>query len=215
MKSRHWVAALLGLGTGVLIGGGFLHHHERLNVLQRLQLDDTQVQALRGELVALRTTQDQLQTELDELVNQLTTFNRAHAQLEEHITRQQTQLLALQNPPEDPRWHSLSLRIQHLETRPSQHPKPLASVRKTTPRAAPPRSAPSRPARPALPLLIGLELRGPERFLAVAPAGSQTLKEVQLLRRGERFGAWTLQRLEQKTAVFTSPGQPDQTLALP
>ncbi|HLT04368.1 MAG TPA: chemotaxis protein, partial [Pseudomonas sp.] len=89
---------------------------------------------------------------------------------------------------------------------------PVASVRKPAARPAPARAM---PAVPALPLLIGVELRGAERFVAVAPAGSRTLNEVRLLRGGDRFGAWTLRRLERQAAVFASPGQPEQTLALP
>jgi FtsZ-binding cell division protein ZapB len=212
MKSRYWAAALLGVGTWLVIGSGLLHHQQRLDELQRRQLDATQVVFLQAEFDALRTTQAQLQTELDELVNQRTRFHRAHAQFEERLTSQQAQLTALLNPPEDPRWQRLSQRIQQLETRAAQPPKPVASARKTAPRPAPARSA---PARPALPLLIGLELRGPERLLAVAPAGSQSLNEVRLLRSGDRFGAWTLRRLDRQAAVFASPGQPDQTLALP
>lgn len=213
MKYRYWAAALLSVGTWVVIGGGFFYHQQRIDELQQLQLDDTQMLTLQGELEALRTIQVQLQTELDELANQLTRFNREHAQLDERLTGQQAQLTALLNSPEDPRWQRLSLRIEQLETRTAPPLKPVASVRKTAaPRPAPARSS---PALPALPLLIGLELRGPERFLAVAPAGSQTLNEVRLLRSGDHFGAWTLQRLDRQAAVFASPGQPDQTLALP
>lgn len=212
MKSRYWAAALLSVGTWLVIGSGLLHHQQRLDELQRQQLDATRWPTLQSELDALRTTQTQLRSELDDLVNQLTTFNQAQAQLDERLTRQQTQLTALLNPPEDPRWHSLSLRIQQLETRATQPAKPVASVRKPAARPAPARSM---PALPALPLLIGLELRGPERFLAVAPAGSRTFNEVRLLRGGDRFGAWTLRRLDRQAAVFASPGQPDQTLALP
>ena len=212
MKSRYWAAALLSVGTWLAIGSGLLHHQQRLNELQRQQLDATRLPTLQSELDALRTTQTQLQSELDELGNQLTRFNQAQAQLDERLTRQQTQLAALLNPPEDPRWQSLSLRIQQLETRTTQPPKPVASVRKPAPRPAQARAA---PAFPALPLPIGVELRGAERFLAVAPAGSRTLNEVRLLRGGDRFGAWTLRRLDRQAAVFASPGQPDQTLALP
>lgn len=214
MKSRYWAAALLGAGTWVVIGGGFLYQQQRLDELQQLQLDDTPVLTLQGELDALRTTQAQLQTELDELANQLTIFTREHAQLDERLTRQQDQLTALLNLPEDSRWQRLSLRIEQLETRTALQPKPVASVRKPAPRPAPARLAPVQ-ALPSLPLLIGLELRGPERFLAVSPAGSQTLNEVRLLRSGDRFGAWTLRRLDRQAAVFASPGQPDQTLSLP
>ena len=212
MKPRYWAAALLGAGTWLMIGSGLLHHQQRLNELQRQQLDAPRLPTLQSELDALRTNQTQLQSELDDLVNQLTTFNQAQAQLDERLTHQQAQLTALSNPPEDPRWQRLSQRIQELETRSIQPAKPVAGARKPPPRPAPARAA---PALPALPLLIGVELRGAERFLAVAPAGSQTLNEVRLLRDGDRFGAWTLRRLDHQAAFFASPGQPDQTLALP
>lgn len=212
MKPRHWAAALLSVAAWLLIGGGLFHHQQRLDELQRQQLDATRLPTLQNELEALRTSQAQLRSELDDLAHQLATFNQAQAQLDERLTHQQAQLTALSHPPEDPRWQRLSQRIQALENRPTQPPKPVASVRKPPARPAPARSA---PALPALPLLIGVELRGAERFLAVAPAGGQTLDEVRLLRDGDRFGAWTLRRLERQAAVFAYPGRPDQTLALP
>ena len=212
MKSRYWAAALLGAGTWLVIGSGLLHHQQRLDELQRQQLDASRLPTLQSEFDALRTTQIQLQSEVDDLAHQLTRFNQTRAQLDERLTHQQAQLTALLNPPEDPRWHSLSLRIRQLETRTTQPPKPVASVRKPAARPAPARAM---PAVPALPLLIGVELRGAERFLAVAPADSLTLNEVRLLRDGDRFGAWTLRRLDHQAAFFASPGQPDQTLALP
>src|SRR5690606_19322672 len=84
---------------------------------------------------------------------------------------------------------------------------------------------PPRSPRPPLPLTLvqptpsftalGLETRGGERFLTVAPAESRSLRQVRLLRVGEQFGAWRLHRLDAGSAVFRVPGFPDQTLPLP
>src|SRR5690606_41656732 len=125
---RYWAAAQWDAGTMLIIVSGLLHHQQRQNALQRQQLDAARLPTLQIELDALRTTQTQLQSELDDLVSQLTTFNQAQAQLDERLTRQQTQITALLNPPEDPRWHSLPLRIQQLQTRTTQPPKPVARL---------------------------------------------------------------------------------------
>ena len=211
MKLRHWASALLGLGTLVLATVGFLHHQQRLDALDQHQRDDRTTQAIRSELAELRSTQALIRSELDALTLQLSRFNEEHAQLNRRLIDQQAQLTALQNAPEDPRWHTLSLRIEQLESR-ATRPKPVATARKPGPRPAPARPA---PALPALPDLLGFELRGAERFLAVAPAGSRSLNEVRLLRDGDRFAAWTLKRLDRQRAVFTAPGHAEQILALP
>lgn len=214
MKLRHWASALLGLGTLILTGGGFLYHQQRLDAIHLLHQDDGQTQAIRSELAELRSTQAQIRTELDALSQRLSRLGEEHAQLNTRLTSQQDQLTGLRDAPEDPRWHTLNRRIEQLEARTAPPPQPVATARKPK---ANPRPAPAHPlpALPALPELIGIELRGAERFLAVAPAGSRTLNEVRLLRDGDRFGAWTLKRLDRQGAVFTVSGHADQILALP
>lgn len=50
--------------------------------------------------------------------------------------------------------------------------------------------------------LRGIELRGGERFLAIAPNGSTALNQVQLLVVGEAQGRWQLQAIEGRSALF-------------
>ena len=213
MRLRHWASALPGLGALILAIAGFLHHQQRLDALDLHQRDDRPTQAIRSELAELRSTQAQVRSELDALNQQLSRLGEEHAQLNTRLTSQQVQLTGLRDAPEDPRLHTLNQRIEQLEARTAPPPKPVATRKpKANPRPAPARPLPALPARPEL---IGIELRGAERFLAVAPAGSLTLNEVRLLRDGDRFGAWTLRRLDRQQAVFTAPGHADQILALP
>lgn len=50
--------------------------------------------------------------------------------------------------------------------------------------------------------LRGIELRGGERFLALAPNGGTALNQVQLLAVGEAQGRWQLQAIEGRSALF-------------
>ena len=55
--------------------------------------------------------------------------------------------------------------------------------------------------------VVGLELRGGERFLSIAAAGASSLPDVRLLREGESVGPWQLQTIEAHAAVFREDGQ--------
>jgi len=76
--------------------------------------------------------------------------------------------------------------------------------------AAAPRRAPE-PAKPQTPVppfnVIGLELRGGERFLSVAAPGAASVVDISLLRVGDAAGAWHLQAIEARAAVFGVDGQ--------
>jgi len=76
--------------------------------------------------------------------------------------------------------------------------------------AAAPRRAPE-PAKPQVPVppfnVIGLELRGGERFLSVATPGAASVLDISLLRVGDATGAWHLQAIEARAAVFQVDGQ--------
>lgn len=92
---------------------------------------------------------------------------------------------------------SLQTRIDRLEVR-------LATVRSapTTASRLPVR-APARP-RPIEPSfrVIGVELRGGERFLSILPADAAALAQARLLRAGETEAGWRLEVIEDGTAVF-------------
>jgi hypothetical protein len=74
------------------------------------------------------------------------------------------------------------------------------------------------PAKPKLPeppfSVVGVELRGGERFLSVASLKASSVLDVWLLRAGDAVGAWHLQAIEARAAVFRVDGQ-TQRIALP
>lgn len=65
------------------------------------------------------------------------------------------------------------------------------------------RAAPRPLAVPEPPFqILGLEARGGERFLSIAPLGTDSLTQTQLLRVGDTYGGWQLSAIEQQAAVF-------------
>lgn len=58
--------------------------------------------------------------------------------------------------------------------------------------------------------IVGVELRGGERFLSVLPLGAPTLTDLHLLRPGDSQGDWHLDALEPKAAVFGVHGHSQQ-----
>jgi hypothetical protein len=50
--------------------------------------------------------------------------------------------------------------------------------------------------------VVGLELRGGERFVSIASHGAAALTDLRLLREGESIGAWQLQAIEAHAVVF-------------
>lgn len=54
---------------------------------------------------------------------------------------------------------------------------------------------------------LGIELRSGEPFLAILPAGSASLSQARALRAGESEGAWMLERLDGREALFRVNGQ--------
>ncbi|MGZ7153888.1 hypothetical protein ACXWOD_10385, partial [Streptococcus pyogenes] len=81
--------------------------------------------------------------------------------------------------------------------------------------------APRRTAEPANPKVpeppfnvVGVKLRGGERFLSVAAPKASSVLDVWLLREGDAVGAWHLLAIEARSAVFRVYGQ-IQRLALP
>lgn len=110
----------------------------------------------------------------------------------------------------------LRARLEHVEqqlldrkTQPSP-PLPTPAVTRAK-KAARPKPIPLSPPF----TVLGLESRGGERFLAVAPHDSHALMSVRLLHSGEEFGTWRLKTLESTLAIFRVAAQPDQTVHLP
>ena len=76
-------------------------------------------------------------------------------------------------------------------------------------------AAPAKPKVPEPPFnVVGVELRGGERFLSVTAPKASSVLDVWLLREGDAVGAWHLLAIEARAAVFRVDGQ-TQRLALP
>jgi uncharacterized small protein (DUF1192 family) len=84
---------------------------------------------------------------------------------------------------------------------------------------SPPRTqtaAPPPPKEPAF-RVMGIEMRGGERFVSVIAANAASLSQARLLRPGDMEGPWLLDRIESEAAMFrdTSAGTGSQTRRLP
>lgn len=80
-----------------------------------------------------------------------------------------------------------------------------AHLKKRTPSATAPRKTAeaTKPKVPEPPFnVVGLELRGSERFVSIELRGTTVLTDLQLLREGESIGAWQLQTIDAHAAVF-------------
>ncbi|MEK1836661.1 MAG: hypothetical protein AAAB23_15220 [Pseudomonas sp.] len=91
--------------------------------------------------------------------------------------------------------------LQHLESKhQTTTPSPVPSKLKLKPRKA------TKPTEPSF-QIIGRELRGGERFLAINPLGSQSLEQSRIMRIGETYAGWRLRGFDAQTAEFVVDGE--------
>lgn len=192
--------------------------------MAELQSTDTQYRqtfdTLQRDSNALKDTQEKLQYALKDLKQmvdsgeqQANTLDPMLDQWAQEIQELRDGLAALSTAAD---MTALRARLEHVEkqlldlkTQPSP-PPPTPSANKPK-KAARPKPAPLSPPFSVL----GVEFRGGERFLAVAPHDNHALVNVRLLHSGEQLGAWQLKVLESNSAIFTVAAQPDQTVHLP
>lgn len=102
---------------------------------------------------------------------------------------------------------ALQVRVGDLEARMKRTAAPATAPRRT--------AEPAKPKVPEPPFnVVGVELRGGERFLSVAAPKASSVLDVWLLREGDAVGAWHLLAIEVRAAVFRVDGQ-TQRIALP
>lgn len=116
-----------------------------------------------------------------------------------------TQLEQAQPPSAD--LDALRSRVGDIEARLKKAAAPAAGPRRA--------AEPVKPKVPEPPFnIVGVELRGGERFLAVAAPTASSVLDMWLLREGDAVGTWHLQAIEARAAVFRVDGQM-QRIALP
>jgi hypothetical protein len=196
----------------LLIGGVLIFEHDRLSELavqvQNNTAPNLPVESLEERLSHLEQLVDSsarkpapiTQVELDALRQPL---EERLEQIEQSHTAQIEQDSALQ---------VLQERLTRLEARQEQR-QPIVS-----PAPAPPHQPTVKVTKPRVitpPFsVLGVELRGGERFLSVSPGSSASLSHVRLLRPGEAENGWRLESLEEKSAVFRVNGH-IQRLSIP
>lgn len=94
-------------------------------------------------------------------------------------------------------------RVRRIEAR-------FGRLRSPAPTAAPrPRPAPPVESTPPEPPfdVVGVELRGGERYLAISPKGATDLPRVRLLRQGDTEAGWKLDTIEATGGAFRMDGR--------
>ena len=95
---------------------------------------------------------------------------------------------------------AMQARLDKLQTERSNNRKARQAA------ARPVKALPATPPLPESPTfrVMGIEIRGGERFVSVLVAGDTALNKAHLLRPGDMEGAWKLEAIEDQAAVFRS-----------
>ena len=223
MKASTFQTVIIGLLCLVVAGlsGGLYNQYQRVTELQSTTTQQLKtLDTLQRDASALKDTQEKLQYALKDLKQMVDTGEQQANTLDPMLDQWAQEIqelrdgLAARASAAD--MTALRGRVEHVEQQ-------LLNL-KTQPSPPPPTSSTTKPkqtARPKpIPLsppfsVLSVESRGGERFLAVAPHDSRSLKDVRLLHRGEQLGAWQLEVLEPNAAIFAVAAQPDQTVHLP
>ena len=103
---------------------------------------------------------------------------------------------------------TLQMRVNGIETRLEKTQQVASAARPRTPVVTKPK-VPEPPFR-----VLGVELRGGERFLSITSTAAPSLAGARLLREGDAEGGWQLQSIEAQAGVFQVNGQ-TQRVAVP
>ncbi|MQB14595.1 chemotaxis protein [Pseudomonas lactis] len=223
MKASTFQTIIVGLLCLAVAGlsGGLYNQYQRMAELQSTNTQGLQtLDTLQRDLSALKDAQEKLQYSLKDLKQMVDTGEQQANTLDPMLDQWAQEIQEMRDGLADRatvedltalrgRFEHVEQQLLELKTQPSLlQPTPSANKPKKT---APPKPVPLSPPFSVL----GVESRGGERFLAVAPHDSSSLMDVRLLHADEQFGAWHLKVLEPHSAIFSVAAQPDQTVQLP
>ncbi|ROL68731.1 chemotaxis protein [Pseudomonas chlororaphis] len=203
------------------LSGGLYNQYQRVTELenanaQRLQTLDS----LQRDSSTLMDTQEKLQYALNDLKQMVDSGEQQANTLDPMLDQWAQEIQELRDGLADRATEAdviaLRARLEHVEQQLLEL-KTQTSLPPPTPSSAKPKKAARRKPAPLTPpfSVLGVESRGGERFLAVAPPDSRSLNDIQLLHNGEQFGTWQLKVLEPNAAIFAVTAHPDQTVHLP
>lgn len=223
MKASAFQTLIVGLLCLAVAGlsGGLYNQYQRVTELQSTDTRDQQtLDALQRDSNALKDAQEKLQYALKDLKQMVDTGEQQANTLDPMLDQWAQEIqelrdgLAARATQADltalrARLEQVEQQFLDLRTKPSS-PPPTPSEPKPK-KTARPKPAPLSPPF----LVLSVESRGGERFLAIAPHDSRSLMDVRLLHSGEELGTWHLKVLESNSAIFAVAAQPDQTVHLP
>lgn len=223
MKASTFQTLIIGLLCLAIAGlsGGLYNQYQRVAELQSTNTQYRQtLDALQRDSNALKDTQEKQQYALKDLKQMVDSGEQQANTLDPMLDQWAQEIRELRDGLADRatvadltalRTRLEQVEQQLLDLRTQQSPPPPTSSANKPKKAARPKPAPLPPPFSVL----GVESRGGERFLAVAPHNSRALMDVRLLHSGEQLGAWRLKVLEPNSAIFAVAAQPDQTVHLP
>lgn len=223
MKASTFQTLIVGLLCLAVAGlsGGLYNQYHRMAELQSTNTQYRQtLDTLQRDANALKDAQEKLQYALKDLKQMVNTGEQQANTLDPMLDQWAQEIqelrdgLAARATVADltalrARLEQVEQQLLDLKSQPSPPPPSLSAIK-------PKKTARPKPAPLSPPFsVLGVESRGSERFLAVAPPDSRSLMDVRLLHSGEQFGAWHLKVLEPNSAIFAVAAQPDQTVHLP
>ena len=223
MRASTFQTLIIGLLCLAIAGlsGGLYNQYQRVAELQSTNTQYRQtLDSLQHDSSALKDAQEKLHYALKDLKQMVDTGEQQANTLDPMLDQWAQELQELRD--------GLAARateadLTALRARLEQVEQQLLDLR-TKPFPPPPTPSATKPKKTARPKpvplsppfsVLGVESRGGQRFLAVAPHDSRSLIDVRLLHSGEQLGAWHLKVLESNSAIFAVATQPDQTVHLP
>lgn len=189
--------------------------------------DVAKIESIQSDLILQQERLQTIETNYNDFKTRMTGLDGRIETVETALTKVQTALLTLGDELQaaktqvesyradvgkvsDEEMVALQERVRAMEQKVEQAARQINSARPAA--ATPVRRQVARPASPkpvAQPfVVIGVENRGSEQFLAVAPNGSQSLADVRLLRQNDSYGqSWRLKSVAKGQAVFDVGGQ--------
>ena len=218
MKASTFQTLIIGLLCLAVAGlsGGLYNQYQRVAELQSTNTQHLQtLDTLQHDSSALKDAQEKLQYALKDLKQMVDTGEQQANTLDPMLDQWAQEIqelrdgLAARDTETDMtafRAHLEQVEQQFLDLKSKPSPAPPSA-------AKPKKTATSKPTPISPPFsVLGLESRGGERFLVIAPNDSRSLSDVRLLHTGEHTGTWRLKTLESTSAIFAVTAQPDQTV---
>ena len=171
-------------------------------LLTRLAKVDERLDAVDGKHLVtnddFRSGQQALSNRIDAIQAYAKQASKNTQDLSMRVTAAEEQVMVLKASIE-----MIDIRLQELSKPQTTEPSAAVSLPKTVIRKKPP-PAPQPPPF----TVIGIEYRGGERFLSVAPPGSTQLSQINLIRPGDGVTgtAWKLKSMDGRFAHFEVAG---------